>query len=664
MHATDGQSCFDCWDRNDNTCQSVFLREYPGWREGGYDECGTLLPWAAAAEGVLFHKVDGEHVKPPAPQPEPLALQAEVSRVSPGPYAAGEVIDVDVQLLDDQGKPRQFGGGEVVLLDADGNEVGRVPVTTGKAGDGSASLTLPAGGEFRLRFDPQDVVLQKGESLGGSTPKEFGLSVGTCNFKGAVLGTPGALHLAGEVLRLSGSVEMNRGGAASPADVLGTFPVFTLQLSDGTTVQAPARPDGQHLIADLTLPKVNGDEVVGKVSITGEGGGVGLCSGETLEVRVSRHGVALRGTGPDACYVGLPCEVAFTLHTPSGAGAAAADRFLAADDLKVITRINGDEVQPTGGVAARRLGIATTPAKIGQLNFMVFLKGMGQSILQEVQVPVRDRVELHLPDRLDFGSIQGGTAVQDTCVDLDFSTSRGALNNAFSFRVESPDGCDCAGVPVMPGGGTLHPLDLPPESPPVEATIGAEQAVKICWQVERCPRFRSAPERYLLVRSRVKEFPDEQARILLDYEVEPRSAFACWKTLLMAGGAGLFGAFVLYGFIWPVGFDSGDRVLIVSERSKFKRARKRSLRELRGGRKGWYRSACVHFGASADAVGSKRDAVFSVRAGRGGPELLTSRPVRFLKRSGRPQDVDAREGEVMQRNGDYDLGSLFVRIGS
>ena len=81
-------TCYDCWDEQDNTCISGFLYQNPDYERADWADCARLGVSDNATQ-IISHVINGEEVHA---TPAPTRLNPVIDRVSPGPYTAGDEI--------------------------------------------------------------------------------------------------------------------------------------------------------------------------------------------------------------------------------------------------------------------------------------------------------------------------------------------------------------------------------------------------------------------------------------------------------------------------------------------------------------------------------------------------------------------------------------------
>ncbi len=660
-YVSEGQHCYQCFDERDNTCETDFLRNHPEWMPISGSSCG-VLGRAPQEEGVKFHVIDGEDVtsqlNPSAPKG--VTVTTEVTPQGRGPYAVGGVVrfDVETRIAPDQLRP--FQGGELVLSDVDtGEEVARVPVDGGTDGKGEVSVALPRAGRLRATLEVGTVGLPGTEMESTRDAVHWVLRVGGCVLGTIVEGPAGALLLGGDDLALVGRVVDNKGVTLPASSLDGQNPRFLLTREDGTEVGVVATMDGDRLAGTLVMPELASGTEVARVQLVTDADTT--CPGEALEVTLSHSPLTLAPSVPEVCWTGRPCVMRFELGRPTGAAARArADELLADQGLEVLARLGGQRVM------ASRTGdnftITTTPDSEGRLHTEVELLWSGdRSLRAEASVEVRESIELVLPEDVDLGTVSGGTSPEDTCVPLSFSAGRGTLGSRFSVTLEGEpcEGCEAEVVAVVSGQAYDLPLD--------EVVIGRDQEIPICLRVSRCPTGPDGGEASLVVTPLEPLFADQVRRVRVSYAVQPRGLLDCWGWMLrwLLGGLGMFA--IGYGFLRPVGFEPGTSVRMASSDKNLRRASRVLLEEQRGGKKGWYRSACVHVDAGGAPTGRRREALFTFVPYAGGVALRSSAGVERQNRRTRkmePAPADGPGGSVpLARGRLYAVGDILIKVG-
>lgn len=170
----------------------------------------------------------------------------------------------------------------------------------------------------------------------------------------------------------------------------------------------------------------------------------------------------------------------------------------------------------------------------------------------------------------------------------------------------------------------------------------------------------------LTVTASSPDFPDQKATIDITWKVTGRNLLACWWWLVAAIGGGLFVIFLGYGFVRPFRFAIDDQVQLASKREQLSRAVGRRLRELPGGRPGWYRSAAVGLLENGQATTKVDQAVVQLHArkgeviirSRGGLERVSPQ----TKKLEPVPEAATKDGHNASKNTVYAAGNLFFQI--
>ena len=655
---TDGEHCYECYDEVDNTCETNFLRNHSGWSTTGLGRC-LAIGMAPQDEGVKFHVIGGREVTPPKkPKPPPkkkVTLRGEIYKRTPGPYAVGDSVTLNVRVM--KGKEaRTFSGGTVIVTDKTGKELERVPVRVkgGSAKTAKVSIKLPPG-TVRVSFVPDDPGLRSNEVLGNVDNPQLAFVVGSCPFRGALDGTPSVL-LIGDSLEVTGAVRAHK-GKADASKLGGAKLELLLQLDDGLEARFPATLSGTSIRGSITAPDIDGKSATGKVSVVSTGSPT-ICPGTSKPVTVSRVPFTLTGTAPDQCWTGQECVATFDVGVGTGPAADKARALLASPELEVIAKVGADRVSVDGTAAGGRLTLRTTPEREGRVTFSVELLGKGESVRAEAWSDVAEAITLRLPEDLDLGKVSGGD-VADSCVNLDFSGSNGAMGARFAVSLADPC-ADCEAELVTVADGTAYELPLD------ELTIGKDQVLPICLRVGRCPTGADGGEQTLVVTPLESKFAGQEKRVRVRYTVAGKGSLECWGWVLwwILGAIALF--VIWYGFKRPVGFPPGASILVASDSRKLRRAAKMLLEDQPGGKKGWYRSARVHVDGGGASCKSSRDALFTLVPYGGGVGIVASGLLRQDKRTRKMEPAEPLPGDKavsLSRGREYQVGSLVLKLG-
>ena len=205
-----------------------------------------------------------------------------------------------------------------------------------------------------------------------------------------------------------------------------------------------------------------------------------------------------------------------------------------------------------------------------------------------------------------------------------------------------------------------------PQEQPTTTTLGTDKQQPICLaDIPFCAGESPAPIT-LTVKALSKDFPDQVRTIRVRWRVQGRSFLAChWWWLAFAGG-GLGLALIGYGWVRPDRFAMHDAVKLAGKREQLARAVARRLRDLPGGKPGWYRSSATGLREDGSATDKLRTAAVELHARRG-EVILRSRGglqrVSPQSKKLEPVPEAAKEGHVASKNIVYNVGSLFFQIG-
>ncbi len=666
-YVTDGSKCYECYDEEDNTCESTFLSQHPSWRSINRLEC-RAIGIAGSHEGVQFYQVDGEEVTstPPPPPPRDVALTVEVVKGGGGPYAIGDDVSFSATVVDQDGNPRDHGRGEFALT-LNGQEVARVPADIQRGGHASGSFKIPKGlsGKLDVSYVPTDVDLGPNEQLDPSADRQRGQTVDivACRYRATVAGDPGTVWLSGTTVPVSGTLVDFKGQAVANDELKTLAAKFELALDDGSVTTAGASVEDGAFTAQLNLPKLTAEQVDVVLTLGSTYAGGAICPANRLPVVVTTLQAVMTATVTKPCYVSKTCQAHFKLKTPPGDIGQVARDLLAKSQLTVTATVNGQPVSHAGSPFS---GITVTrvPQRAGQLFFDVRVAGGGKDIRGKATVNVNDALQLSLPDVLDFGAITGPMPRSERCKMLDFSQSNGVIGQTLELLVKSVP-TDCQGEPVALYGRALNPLVPNEVGTRLQLIIDKSRAVPICIMTPRCPNSWDSDEILLRINSKVAEFPDEFALVRLRFSIEGRSFFSCWRDYIGILVAVVAVLIILYGFKCPRAFEMNDKVRVARDRNRLKRASDRRIVELPGGQWSWYCSAAVHMSGDGQAIGIRRGAALTLEPGTyGGVRLRTKRAVKAEDRQTRQMvDEQAEAGVCELRSGKtYQVGDLFLRI--
>ena len=151
----------------------------------------------------------------------------------------------------------------------------------------------------------------------------------------------------------------------------------------------------------------------------------------------------------------------------------------------------------------------------------------------------------------------------------------------------------------------------------------------------------------------------------LRFHVEASGWLRCWLPVIVLVGLLLLAFFILYGFIRPNSFEGMSRVKLSGTERGLARAPARPLRDLPGGKRGFYRNATVAFDVSGEPRRPRKAAILRLEAAPGGEIRVVSRGgiERKNPRTRRWEELDFSAGLVfLRRRVVYRVGELLFRI--
>ena len=600
---------------------------------------------------------------PPPPLPKPTDYDGVISKVSPGPYAVNTPIRVEGQVKGTvDGKPRKVLLGDFVVIGPDGKEIQRVHGTR-KNGVFFANLTIAVGGNVKIRFEPKSVQVF-GEVARTWNPAEQPLTLAGCRVEGKLdAPMPGEVVVADAPTALKGHFVDAGGKPIAPA---GATAFFLVEVA-GKEAKLPATLDANGAATGtVTVPRPQTASEDVRVRLVVEGGPGDICPSGPVDAKVTALGVGIEIKPDKQCYKDRPCAITARFKLPNDPKARVTGlAFVTAKDMKLTARAGGAPgALSTGNVgdAAAEWKGTITPGDAGDVSFQISAVGNGGwKVDDQNSFTVLEPIELALTGPLDFGSVPAGTAANKRCTDLSFEKSRGALYQRFKLTATKPKGCDS--YPTFYNGDIGYSLV---DAQGVDVEILDARKVTICLAgVPRCSGETPEPS-LLTVQALSPDFPDQKATLEVKWQVTGRNPLACWWWLIAAIGGSLFVIIVGYGFIKPFRFNVDDQVQLAGKREQLARAVGRRLRDLPGGRSGWYKSASVGLLENGQASAKVATGIVELHArkgevmikSRGGLERVSHQ----TKKLEPVPEAATKEGHCASKNTVYAAGNLFFQI--
>lgn len=696
--------CRECWDEEDNTCETDFLAQHPefGGRVNRFEcaRAGAAPPETAqirvengsvvsgppgappggvpgAPPGGIGPSTPPEVAGPPPPPPPPprVNLNAEIEKVSAGPHAAGDSVRVTAQVTTGSGRVKAAQDGDLVVRGPDGKERMRVRVRPQANGQVTADLKIPdnAVGNLQLEFVPRGIQLAPDEVLGSVRPKQFNLKIATCRLRGHITSpSSGEVVLPQTLVPLTGELKDKSGApVTSSALTTGTKVLFVAERADGKIQKHSGFVDAAGKVTGgLMLTPTNADSEDITVRLIAEGGVDGdLCPAGAVTLRLTKLGIGLAIVDPKpdgVCYTGKPCKVVAQFQLPSGGAARAnAETWTRNPALGMIVKLNSVPIsvlQPTTLPSGQRVFTGTfTPKFAAQTEIAVVARAGGQEVSDTQRVTIKDPIVLKLPSELDLGRVPAGSSWRINCQTLDFAGSRGVEEQEFLMQVELPPGCKSA-LGIVDGAGRFLPVGATKDGER-RLTLGIDRSVKVCLEPPRCAGETPSPA-LMTVKATSPDFPAEEAKVRVIWKVTGRNFLLCNLWWLGILGGGLFLLFIVLGFIRPYQFGIDDSVKIATKKEGLQRAVARRLRDLPGGKAGFYRSAATGLRDDGSATDRLRTAQLTLHAYRG--EVMIRCKGSLLRMNPQTRKLDPvevpAEGYAASRNTVYQVGTLFFQV--
>lgn len=319
-----------------------------------------------------------------------------------------------------------------------------------------------------------------------------------------------------------------------------------------------------------------------------------------------------------------------------------ADGFAATIELNGVTQPLQLRADGTFGGRVKATTAGPQPLRAHFVNHWL-------SLAAAAELQVKDWLPLVLsarPDPLDFGSWRGEREGSQRCAELDLSGSRNA--NRVPLEVIASG---------LPDGVTLVT--------PAPLKLDGDRA-SVCLQVRGCcGDLQALTGARLSVRGRDPHYHPAAIAVGIAFAVKHTPWWTCWWRTIVAVGVSLWLAFVIWGFVRPYDFDTDATIHLAKNEAALARGSGRRLRDLPGGRRGFYRDARVRFDSSGNAASSHRGAILILRAA-GGEPLITAHTT-IEQKSPRTRKWEALpvpiEPGTIRRGVAYRSGDFYFRLG-
>ena len=245
---------------------------------------------------------------------------------------------------------------------------------------------------------------------------------------------------------------------------------------------------------------------------------------------------------------------------------------------------------------------------------------------------------------MDFGSWTGGRKETRRCIEVSLAGS----TNAGTVPIEL--------VPeAIPGG---FELDVP--SPLVVKDNKFEACLVAPGCCDESPTGMTAT-----VRGVDPHYHPQAVKVPVTFHVAATPFLTCWWPYIAAAIGTIIFIIIVLGFIRPRDFDKEDMIRLAKTEQALTRAGGRRLRELPGGKRGFYRNARVAFDGGGNAVRATSGVSLILRAAKGDPQVSVMGSLEEKDpRTRKFQPVDLSKGPIYLRRGIvYKLGEFVFRLG-
>lgn len=250
------------------------------------------------------------------------------------------------------------------------------------------------------------------------------------------------------------------------------------------------------------------------------------------------------------------------------------------------------------------------------------------------------------PDPIDFGRFTGERTAKRRCV---------TVSLAGSVNVDR--------VPIEAVGVDLpDQLRLDASSP----LVVQGESTELCLVASGCcGDLRPGPTTRILLRGKDPHYHPEALAARVEFSIDKTPFLVCWWRVLAAIAGGLLLLFLLIGFLSPYDFDAMEVIRLATSETALPRSTGRRLRDLPGGKRGFYRHARVAFDSTGNTPQRLRDATIIVRAAKGEPLIIVRNTVehkdpRTRKWEALPMPL---EPGTLRRGAVYRTGNIYFRLG-
>lgn len=319
--------------------------------------------------------------------------------------------------------------------------------------------------------------------------------------------------------------------------------------------------------------------------------------------------------------------------------------FFAADGFTAVLALGDVEVPMTvrdDGTFTGKLTVSGEPRTDRvAVRFKNQWKSFGDS--REITVDAWAPLDLKIAP-IDFGSWTGGRKETKSCISVDLAGSV----NADKVPIE-------AIAEGLSGG-----FGLEVEQP----LVVKDNKFEACLVAPGC--CGEAPKgATLTVRGIDPHYHPQAVKVPMSYAVAPTPFLTCWWPYIAAAIGTIIFIIIVMGFVRPRDFDKEDVIRLAKTEQALTRAGGRRLRDLPGGKRGFYRDARVAFDGGGNAVRATSGVSIVLKAAKGDPQVTINGGLEEKDpRTRKFQPVDLSKGPIYLRRGIvYKSGEFVFRLG-
>lgn len=356
---------------------------------------------------------------------------------------------------------------------------------------------------------------------------------------------------------------------------------------------------------------------------------------------------------PDKVRVGEAFEVAARLAWQGRTFDE--DEFFDRDGFEAVA-IVGDRELPLARQADSTFSGTLTATDIGKAPLRVEFRNRwmrlpaARDLLVEGYLPLSLSIQ---PSPVDFGGWRGAGKKVEQCQSVRIDGENASVVPLDLHVEELPEGLALrVGGAEVGSGDTAH---LP---------VGTADLELCAVSLKCCADIDGASAR-LLLRGRDAHYHPGAIEVPIAASISAAGFVRCWLVAILVGTGLLLLAVIAYGLFSPKDFLSDQRIRLSGSEAKLKRASAMVLREMPGGRRGFYRNATVGFDASGSPLGPRRSALLRLEAAGGGELMVKAGSSLETKdrRSRKWVAASTEAGPVMlRRRIEYRVGDLYFRI--